>query len=57
MIDQINIKEIDKKLQQIKKLAEDLADKGKNFPSLYRNSRRILAGIKMLELNISDLKD
>jgi hypothetical protein len=26
-----------------------------SFPALYRNSSRILASIKMLELNISDI--
>ena len=51
------INEIDEKIQNIKKLANDLTIRGEEFPSLYRNSRRILASIKMLELNISDLKN
>jgi predicted translin family RNA/ssDNA-binding protein len=49
--------EIDKKIQRIKKAVEELKEIGKGFPSLYQNSHRILASIKMLELNISDIKD
>jgi hypothetical protein len=30
---------------------------GANFPALARNTVRILAGIKMLEINISDIVD
>jgi hypothetical protein len=51
----IDLKEMDKKIQSMKKTAEELKQMAGNFPALYRNTDRILAGIKMLELNISDL--
>jgi len=35
--------------------AEELKRLGDNFPALARNSARILASIKMLEINITDL--
>ena len=55
MAKKIDLKELDSKIQSMKKTAEELRQMGENFPALYRNIRRILAGIKMLELNISDV--
>ncbi|MEJ2726051.1 MAG: hypothetical protein P8175_15705 [Deltaproteobacteria bacterium] len=57
MADKIDLKEIDTKIQFMKKTAEELKQIAESFPALYRNSSRILASIKMLELNISDIKD
>jgi len=53
----IDLKEIDAKIQSMKKTAEELKQMAESFPALYRNSCRILASIKMLELNISDIMD
>ena len=39
----------------MKKAAEELDRMGKDFPSLARNTVRILASLKMLELNVSDI--
>jgi hypothetical protein len=39
----------------MKKTAEGLAEAGKDFPAIARNIVRISAGIKMLEINISDV--
>jgi hypothetical protein len=39
----------------MKKTAEELKLMGEDFPALNRNMSRILASIRMLELNISDL--
>jgi chaperonin cofactor prefoldin len=50
-----DLKELDTKIQSIKKTAEELKQMGEDFPALYRNVSRLLASIKMLELNISDL--
>lgn len=49
--------EINAKVQLIKKTAEELSQLGKDFPAIYRNTRRILASTKMLELNVSDVMD
>ena len=54
---QDDIKKIDDKIQVLKRTAEELKRMGEDFPALARNSTRILASIKMLELNVSDLVD
>jgi hypothetical protein len=51
-----DLKKMDKKIQLLKKTSEDILEEAEDFPSLYRNCRRILANIKMLELNVSDIK-
>jgi hypothetical protein len=50
-----DLKELDSKIQSMKKTAEELKHMGEDFPALYRNVSRVLASIKMLELNVSDL--
>lgn len=57
MEQQIDINEINSKIQLLKKTAEDLNHIGENFPAIARNTTRIMASIKMLEINISDLVD
>lgn len=42
------------KIADLKKTAMELRELGENFPSLYRNTRRILASVRMLEINVSD---
>ena len=48
-------KEIDSKIRSLKKNAEELNQMAEDFPALARNTARILASIKMLEINITDL--
>jgi hypothetical protein len=55
MAKEADLKELDGKIQSMKKTAEELKQMGEDFPALYRNISRVLAGIKMLELNISDV--
>ena len=52
---QIDLNEINAKIQTMKRTAEELARAGENFPAIARNIVRISAGIKMLEINISDV--
>ena len=52
---QFDLNEINSKIQMMKRTAEELAQAGENFPAIARNIVRISAGIKMLEINISDL--
>jgi hypothetical protein len=54
---QIDLNKINSKIQLMKSTAEELSRLGQNFPALARNNVRILASIKMLEINISDLMD
>jgi hypothetical protein len=39
----------------MKKAAETAAEQAESFPALKKNVDRILASIKMLEINISDI--
>jgi len=55
MAKNIDLKELDSRIQSMKKTAEELRQMGEEFPALYRNISRVLASIKMLELNISDV--
>ena len=55
MAQQIDLKKLNTKIQLLKKTAEELKQMGANFPAIARNSVRILASVKMLEINVSDL--
>ena len=50
-----NLLEINTKICQIKQLLTELEADSTVFPALARNSKRALASLKMLELNISDI--
>jgi hypothetical protein len=51
----IQLEKIHEKIASVKDAVEELARMGKGFPALSRNTARILASLKMLEINISDL--
>jgi len=51
----IDLEYINSKIQLMKACAEELHCLGDEFPALSRNTTRILASLKMLELNISDI--
>lgn len=56
MDQQIKLSEIDAKIQSMKKTAAELKSlAADNFPALARNTVRLLASLKMLELNVSDV--
>lgn len=52
---EFDLKEINEKIQLMKQSARELNQMGKNFPAIARNAVRIMASVKMLEINISDL--
>lgn len=54
---QTDLHEIDNRIQQIKEAVKELDQLGKELPAISKNTVRILASIKMLELNISDIID
>ena len=54
---EIDLNKINAKIQLLKKTAEELNRMGEDFPALARNTIRILASVKMLEVNVSDLVD
>ncbi len=50
-----DLKNLADEIQRLKSAADNLNQMADDFPALNRNLVRILAGIKMLELNISDV--
>jgi hypothetical protein len=48
---------IDTRIKTIKKAAQELKELSAAIPAVDRNTARILASVKMLEINISDVKD
>ncbi|MHB8090889.1 MAG: hypothetical protein ACYDH8_04685 [Syntrophales bacterium] len=50
-----DLQEIQEKIKSLRETAEELKTMGEDFPALYRNASRILASIKMLEINIPDV--
>lgn len=57
MYQEIDLKKIDERIKSIKFAANELKEMSSNFPAVYRNTTRILASVKMLEINISDIID
>ena len=57
MAKKIDLKKLDTKIQSIKKTAEELKKMSEDFPALNRNVSRLLASVKMLEMNISDVAE
>jgi hypothetical protein len=51
------INKLDTRIQKIKKAAQELKALSRKIPAVDRNTVRILASVKMLEINISDVKD
>ncbi|RLB97239.1 MAG: hypothetical protein DRH34_15515 [Deltaproteobacteria bacterium] len=50
-----NLNEVNDKILKIKQLLTELETQAEQFPALSRNSKRALASIKMLELNLTDI--
>ena len=51
------IQKLDTRIQKIKKAAQELKALSRKIPAVDRNTVRILASVKMLEINVSDVKD
>ena len=56
-MDASKIADMDELIQRLRQGAEQLKEMSGEVQAVQRNVDRILANIKMLELNISDLKD
>jgi len=54
MKNQTNLIRMADSIKLLRKTAEELRKMGKDLPAVEKNTGRILASIKMLELNISD---
>ena len=57
MFQELDLKEIGKRIHLIKKNVEELNEMVNGFPALEKNTSRILASINMLEINLVDLLD
>jgi len=57
MDNKIDLDKIDGAIQSIKKAAEGLKRLGDNFPAVTKNTDRLLASVKMMELNVCDVCD
>lgn len=53
------LKEIDKKIKLLEQTANELSTIGKEqeIPAIYKNTRRILASVRLLKIEISDVVD
>jgi hypothetical protein len=56
-IDKQQIQELDKRIQTIKKATMELQELSGGIQAVYRNADRILASVKMLEINVTDVLD
>ncbi len=54
-MDQRDLKKLDTRIKAIRKAAQELKELGPGIPAVNRNADRILASVKMLEINITDL--
>jgi len=52
-----NIDEIADLIERMRSVAEEMKSKAAGIEAVQRNLTRILANIRMLELNISDVKE
>jgi hypothetical protein len=53
----IQFKELDALIRAMRKLVDELHDKAGGIQAVERNLDRISANLKMLEINVSDVKD
>ena len=49
------LEKLDTRIRTIRKAAQELKELGAGIPAVNRNADRILASVKMLEINITDL--
>ena len=55
MADKNALKKMDEKIQAIKEAAQELKEMSGGIQAVDRNVNRILASVKMLEINVSDV--
>ena len=55
MMNRMKLKKMDTRIKKIKKAALELKEFSGGIQAVDRNASRILASVKMLEINISDI--
>lgn len=56
-MNRMKLKKMDVRIKKIKRAAEELKELSGGIQAVDRNASRILASVKMLEINISDILD
>jgi len=51
------LRKLDTRIKAIKRVTQELKQLSGGIQAIDRNAERILASVKMLEINISDVKD
>lgn len=57
MTAEYNLAQMDDRIRTVKKMIDELYTLAEGFPAVRKNAERIMANIKMLEINISDIID
>jgi hypothetical protein len=57
MSEALSLKEISSKVEDLRKLAQEIYDGSDDIPAVNRNVKRILASIHMLTLNVEAVPD
>ena len=52
---EFDMEKMDHLIQEMKRIAGEVEHAGHEIPAVVRNAKRIMASIKMLEINISDV--
>ena len=55
MADNTGIDEMDRKIRLLRQTTQEILDSAGDVEAVRRNAKRILASVKMLELNICDV--
>ncbi len=50
----MEIREIDRKIKELLKLARELEEVGRGIPAVEKNLKRVMASLHMMELNVCD---
>ncbi len=53
----IDMEGLNQSIRRARQAVEELKRLGEDFPAVARNAERILASLKMLEINVSDVMD
>lgn len=54
-MDDAKIAEMDRKIEALREMVQEVIDSSGDIEAVRRNAKRILASVKMLELNICDI--
>ncbi len=57
MENRIDFKALDAKIKELRKTAEDINEMGGGIEAVKRNTNRILASTRMLEINVCDVME